>query len=180
MDDREKRARKFARRVFAGATQSLSEKGGKHLWQSHIAVAELDRVLGAAREGDKKALAVLRERGHALRGSGANVPDDFHTFVWEFFLDGAPKGRPGRPPYDFVARNIVIANTIRILIEEFGFCGTRGEASREKGRTVSACRIVEDELPKGHKVGEDAVETIWKDSLAKARMEAAAKARVGS
>jgi hypothetical protein len=142
MDEREKRARGFVRRVFAGATLSLSKEGGRRFFRPHIAVADLALVLEAAREGDKEALEVLRERGRAMRSSGAVAPKDFHLFVWECFLDGEPKGRPGPKPYDYLTRDMIIANTIKILVEEFGFSATRGEVSKQASSTVSACQII--------------------------------------
>jgi hypothetical protein len=171
MDEREKRARERVRRVLAGALVSLSKKGGRQFFRAHIAVAELDVVLAAAREGDKEAIGVLRERGRAMRSSQAIVPDDFHTFVWELFLDGAPKGRPGPKPYDLMTRDMIIAATVKILAQDYGYSPTRGEAAKQASSTVSACQIVSEELPKGHKRSEAEVEQIWKDSEAKARWD---------
>ena len=175
MEEREKRAREYARRVFAGATRSLSEEGGHHFFRSHIAVADIDRIIEAAYEGDPEALWALKARARAMRSTGATAPASLWLFVWECFLGGEPKGRPGRKPYDFLTRDMIIAATVKILVEEFGFPATRGTASKDKSSTVSACQIVAEELPGGHKIGEDAVEAIWKDSPAKARMGKARK-----
>jgi hypothetical protein len=60
---------------------------------------------------------------------------------------------------------------VRVLIEDHGFLGTRGEAAKQNETTVSACQIVSEELPEGHQVSEEAVEAIWKASLSKRRLD---------
>jgi hypothetical protein len=172
MDEQEKRARAFVRRVFAGATKSVTKEGAQQFFRAGIELKPIEELIEGAREGDPKALEVLRARGRALRGSGATAPREFHLFVWECFLDGYPKGRPGPKPYDHLTRDMIIAGMVKIIHEEFGFSATRNEASKDKSSIVSACQIVAEEAPKSLFLTEEVVEAIWKASAAKARMEA--------
>jgi hypothetical protein len=171
VDEQERRARDFVRRVFAGAMKSVTKEGGQQFFRAGIALKPIAQLIEGAREGDPAALEVLRERGRAMRASGMVVPPELWLFVWECFLDGFPKGRPGPKPYDNLLRDAIVANTVKILVEEFGFPATRNAASKEKSSTVSACQILAEEAVKSLMLSEDGVEAIWKDSAAKAQME---------
>ena len=72
-------------------------------------------------------------------------------------------------------RNLIIAGTIKILVQDFGFKATRGEATRERGSRVSACQIVAESLPPGHSRSEVTVNKIWQTFSRQAMARVAGK-----
>jgi predicted NBD/HSP70 family sugar kinase len=67
MDEQEKRARAFVRRVFAGATKSVTKEGAQQFFRAGIELKPIEELIEGAREGDPKALEVLRARTRPAR-----------------------------------------------------------------------------------------------------------------
>lgn len=151
-EDRERRAREYVRRVVKGATRSLSKEGSRKFFRSHLESQGLELLLAIAREGDPDALEFLRDYARGARkatgtGMKMKVPDDFHAFVWDYFIDGPPKGRPGPKPQETLARNIIIKALVPVVSEEFRLNKTRDKSRHDtKDSPLSACAIVAQEM----------------------------------
>jgi hypothetical protein len=87
-----------------------------------------------------------------------NVPDEFHAFVWEYFIDGPPKAPPGPKAQDTLLRDMIVVVLVKIVNEDFGFQVHRAiEHHGSKTGPFSACAIVAQELH----LGESNVQDIW-------------------
>ena len=176
--DNEEAARAAVRRKAPGMQRSLAKEGSHKWWRKYLALTSLPWLIEVASQGDTDALALIRERGRLARARGESVPQELHAFVWDIFLDGEPRRRPGRSPKDRVLRNQLIANLVKIVSTEFGINPYRAEG---KGiRPPSACSIVADELGKVDKsVTEWSVIEVWKDYVANQSEDFPAQFRVG-
>ena len=165
MTDQEKRAREAVRRVRKSAERSLSKDGSRQFFRPHLQVQNVETLVAAAREGNSDALEFLREYARGARKAGMIVPDEFHIFVWDYFINGPPKAPPGPKPQDTLLRDILIVSLVKIVSEEFGL-----QLYRNKDRhdseigPLSACAIVAQELH----LGESNVEEICRDGKANA------------
>ena len=160
MKDQETLAREAIRLNLPGMKRSLSKDGSRQFFRQQLEIQNLDRVIGAARQGNADALAILREHARGARRSGMNVPDDFHAFVWECFIDGPPKAPPGPKPQDTLVRDMIIVALVKVLSEEFGLKPHRNKEFHDsKTSPFSACAIVAQEM--GLTIGEKRVEEIW-------------------
>ena len=65
------------------------------------------------------------------------VPDDFHTFVWDYFIDGPPKARPGPKPPETLLRNIIIKALVPVVTPSFGWTkpATRNATTQKSDRS---------------------------------------------
>jgi hypothetical protein len=157
MTDQEKRAREVARRVFKGTMRSRSKDGSRQFLRPYLQVQDVERLVAMAQEGDPDALEVLREHARGARKAGMKVPDDFHTFVWEYFIDGPPKAPPGPKPQDNLLRDIIIVSLAKIINEEFGLQLYRNKDRHDsEDSPLSACAAVSLEFH----LGESSVEEI--------------------
>ena len=162
-DDREKRAREALRRVKRNLPQLFSKEYNRRFYRTHMEVADADELVALAREGDKDALEILREHAHGARRAGMHVPASLHEFVWEFFIDGPPKAKPGTAPKDTGLKYQTIALLVKIVSKDYGFPEYRNVEHRgEKSGSMSACLLVAQELG----LEERWVEEIWGDRKA--------------
>jgi hypothetical protein len=164
MTDQEKRARETVRRVLSGARGSLSKKGNRQFFRSHLEVQDVEFVIVAAREGDSDAIEILREHARGARRAGMTVPTTFHEFVWEYFIDGPPKARSGPKPQEYgTLRDPIIRSLAKVVAEEFGLPVHRNPAHRNKKTgPVSACALIAQEVG----LSESRVEEIVADGKA--------------
>jgi hypothetical protein len=126
-------------------------------------LAEVDTLVGLAREGDKDALEILREHARGARRAGMNVPDSVHEFVWECFIDGVPPAKSGLSPKDMGLRHQAIAVMVKVVSQDYGFPEYRNVEHRGSTRgPISACSLVAQELD----LEEHSVEKIWADRKA--------------
>ena len=124
--------------VVKGATRSLSKKEAVNL--SLTSAKSGSRVTAdIAREGDPVALEFLRDYARGARkatgtGMKVNVPDDFHAFVWDYFIDGPPKARPGAKLQETLLRNMIIKALVKVVSDEFRLDKTRNKSRHEHKR----------------------------------------------
>jgi hypothetical protein len=158
MTDQERRAREAVRRVLPGIKRSLSKEGSQQFFRSHLQVEDVERLIGAASEGNADALEILREYARGARRAGMFVPDALHAFAWEYFIDGPPKAPPGSKPQDNLLRNMLIVSLVKVVSEEFGIPVYRNVEHRgaEDG-PICALKLVGEELG----LRERGVEEIW-------------------
>ena len=157
-DDREARAREAVRRMARNAPQLFSKEISRKFYRARMEVAEVDTLVALAREGDKDALEILRKHARGASGARMNVPQSFHEFVWEVFIDGPPKAKSGLSPKDMGLKHLTIALMVKIVSQDYGLPEYRNPEHRgaESG-PMSACLLVAQEL--GFK--EPWVEEIW-------------------
>jgi hypothetical protein len=165
VDNKEKQAREAVRRALRNVPWLFTKEGNRRFFRAHWEVMEPEKLVAAAREGDGDAMEILRKYARGARRSGMNVPQAFHEFVWECFIDGPPKAKSGPSPKDTELRK----QTIRILVKivtEYGFNATRNPEHRgSKEGPMTACRIVAEEI--GLKEG--TVEGLWAERGASLR-----------
>ena len=163
-DDREARAREAVRRRMArNAPELFSKDVSRKFYRARRDVAEVDTLVALAREGDKEALEILRKHARGARGAHMNVPQSFHEFVWECFIDGPPPAKSGLSPKDMGLKHLTIALMVKIVSQDYGFPEYRNPEHRgaESG-PMSACLLVAQELG----LKERWVEEIWADRKA--------------
>jgi hypothetical protein len=138
--------------------RSLTKQGSQQFFRSHLQAEDVERLIGAAREGNADALKILQEHARGARRAGMKVPDVFHAFVWEVFIDGPPKAPPGTKPQDMFLRNMLIVALVKVVSEEFGIPVYRNVEHRgvEDG-PICALKLVGEELG----LGERGVGEIW-------------------
>jgi hypothetical protein len=86
------------------------------------------------------------------------VPDDFHAFVWEWFVDGPPKAKSGSSSKDTELRFQTIALLVKTVSRDYGFLEYRNVEHRgRKDGPMTACKLVAEELG----LAERTVEDIW-------------------
>jgi hypothetical protein len=160
LQDRERLAREAVRKAKEKDAWLFSKEGSWAWYVTHMEAESTERLLELAREGDKDAFKILQQRGRDARSTGANVPLDFHTFVWEYFLDGPPKAKSGSNPKDTGLKHLTIALLVNMVRRDYGFPEYRNPEHRdEKTGPMSACRLVAEEL----NLSERTVEDIWRD-----------------
>jgi hypothetical protein len=162
-DNQEARAREAVRRVKRNAPQLFSKEFGRKFYRARMEVADVDTLVGLAREGDKDALDILRKHARGARGARMNVPLSLHEFVWEYFIDGPPPAKSGLSPKDMELKHQTIAIMVKIVSRDYGFPEYRNAEHRgEKCGPISACLLVAQELG----LDERWVEQIWADRKA--------------
>ncbi|MDE5446480.1 hypothetical protein GWG65_34990 [Bradyrhizobium sp. CSA207] len=157
-DDREALAREAVRRMVRNAPQLFSKEISRKFYRVRMEVAEIDTLVALAREGDKDALEILRKHARGASAARTNVPQSFHEFVWEYFIDGPPPAKSGLSPKDMGLKHLTIALMVKIVSQDYGFSEYRNPEHRgEESGPMSACLLVAQELD--HK--ESWVEEIW-------------------
>jgi hypothetical protein len=162
-DEREARAREAVRRMKRNAPQLFSKESSRKFYRARMEVAEVETLVALAREGDKDALEILRKHARGAGGTGMNVPQSLHEFVWECFIDGPPKAKSGSSPKDEGLKHLTIAIMVKIVTQDYGFPEYRNAEHRGR-RTgpISACLLVAQEL----ELSERTVEEIWAERKA--------------
>jgi hypothetical protein len=162
MDDREARVRAAVRRALKRVPWLFSKEGNRQFYRSHMEAEDPKFLVAAAREGDDDAIDILRDYVRGARQAGINVPTVVHEFVWEWFVDGPPKAKPGTSPKDIGLRNLAIALLVKI-VKGYGFPEYRNSEHRgETTGAMSACQMVAEETG----FSERTVEAIWADRKA--------------
>ena len=147
MTDQEKRAREAVRKAMQKLPELFSKGWNRRFFRAHLEVQNVEVLVAAAREGDHDALDILREHARGARKAGMNVPDDFHAFVWEYFIDGPPKAKSGSNSKDSELRFQTIALLVKIVNQDYGFPEYRNPEHRgRKDGPLSACKLVAEEL----------------------------------
>jgi hypothetical protein len=169
-DDRERQAREAVRKVLRNLPWLFSEEGNRRFFRAHLEAADIEFLIMAAREGDTDALDILRKYAAGARRTGMKVPDDLHAFMRDFFIDGPPSGpeviakkKAGTVSKSNDLRYQTIALLVNMVSRDYGFneyC--RPEHRDWKGRPMTACQIVAEELG----LSERTVEDIWADRKA--------------
>ena len=157
-DDQEPRAREAVRRMIRNAPQLFSKEFSRKFYRARMEVAEVDTLVALAREGDKDALKILRTHARGARRARMNVPQSFHEFVWECFIDGPPPAKSGLGPKDMGLKHLTIALMVKIVSQDYGFPEFRNAEHRgARSGPISACLLVAQELG----LDEHWVEEIW-------------------
>jgi hypothetical protein len=160
MTDQEQKAREAVRRVIRNLPDLFSKEGNQRFFRSHMEVQDVEFLVAAAREGDKDAVEILREHARGARRTRMNVPDAFHEFVWEWFIDGPPKAKSGSKSKDSELRKQTIALLVKVVSKDYGFSVYRNTEYRgSNSGPPSAISIVAEELG----LSERTVEDIWAD-----------------
>src|SRR5262245_35841897 len=120
-DNQEARAREAVRRVMRNAPQLFTKEFSRKFYRARMEVAEVDTLVGLAREGDKDALDILRKHARGAHGARMNVPLSLHEFVWEYFIDGPPRAKSGSSPKDSGLRRQAVAVMVKIVSQDYGF-----------------------------------------------------------
>ena len=164
-EDREARAREAVRRMARNSSQLFSKEFSRKFYRARMEVAEVDTLVALAREGDKDALEILREHARGASRARMNVPQSFHEFVWEFFIDGPPPAKSGLSPKDVGLRHLTVALMVKIVSQDYGLPEYRNpEHHGVRSGPISACLLVAQELD----LDERWVEKIWADRKASA------------
>lgn len=168
-DDREKLAREAVRRVLRNLPWLFSEEGNRQFIRRHLEAANIEVLITAAREADADAIDILRKYAGGARRTGMNVPADFHAFVWEWFIDGPPKGtaktKAGTASKGNELRYQTIAVLVKIVNRDYGFPVYRNPEHRdgEDGDgPMCALQLVAEET----RLGYSTVEGHWRDRKA--------------
>ena len=142
--------------------QLFSKEHSRKFYRVRMEVAEVETLVALAREGDKDALEILRKQARGA-SDARNVPQSFHEFVWEYFIDGPPPAKPGSSPKDMGLKHLTIALMAKIVVQDYGLPEYRNPEHRgaESG-PISACLLVAQELG----LDERSVEKIWADRKA--------------
>jgi hypothetical protein len=149
-DTREQQARDAVRRARRNVTWLFSEQENRRFFRRHLEVADIDLLVAAAWEGDKDAFEFLRNYARGARQHpNMHVPPDFHALVWECFIDGPPKAKPGTSSKDTDLTYQTIAILVRMVNRDYGF--------PLHNSSVTAISIVADEL----EMSESRVLKIW-------------------
>jgi|GEM_PF-2441772 hypothetical protein len=147
MDERERAARMAVRKARKNLPDLFSKQGNRRLFRAVLEQQDVNFLLAATREGDKDTLDILRIYGRGARRAGMNVPDDFHAFVWEYFLDGPPRGKSGASSKDIDLRNQAISVLVKIVRDDYGFPEyARPEHRGDPDAPMTACRLVAEEF----------------------------------
>ena len=157
-DNGEKHAREAVRRVVRNLPWLFSEAGNRQFFRAHWEVMDVEFLLMGARAGDKDSIEILRKYAAGARKAGLIVPDDFHAFVWEWFVDGPPKAKSGSSSKDTELRFQTIALLVKTVSRDYGFLEYRNVEHRgRKDGPMTACKLVAEELG----LAERTVEDIW-------------------
>ena len=141
--ERERRAREDVRKAKKNIPWLFDKVASQRFYRAHMERESIERLVELAREGDKDAAEILRNRGRVARSTRAKVPDCFAEFVWEWFLDGPPKAKPGSNPKDLGLRNLIIDRLVKRISRDYGFPEyTPPERRDDSDAHMSACRLV--------------------------------------
>jgi hypothetical protein len=163
MTDNEQRAREAVQKARKNLPSWLFAKdGNRQFFRAHWEIMDADQLVEAAREGDSDALEILREHARGARRTGMRVSDNFHAFVWEYFIDGRPKAKSGPSPKDNDLRYQTIAVLVKTVSTDYGFPEYRNVEHRGEDGPMSACLLVAQEFG----LDERWVEEIWADRKA--------------
>ena len=158
MADQEKLAREAVQKALRNLPWLFSKEGNRQFFLSHLEAQDPEFLVAAAREGDHDALEFLRRYASGARRAGMKVPDAFHEFVWECFIDGLPKAKSGTGPKDTELHYQTIALLVKIVSKDYGFPEYRNVEHRgHNAGPMSACKLVAEELG----LGERWIEEIW-------------------
>ena len=153
--DRVRRAREAVRKM-KNVEWLFTKEGSQFFYAMHQELASIEKLVELAREGDKNAWEILRDRGRDAARSGINVPTCFHEFVWEWFLDGPPKAKPGPSLKDTALNSTALMEVVRIISCDFGFPEyTPYEHRDDPDAPMSACRLVAEEFGLNERTLED-------------------------
>ena len=167
--DREARARAAVRRAKQQHPELFTREGNREFHRAHMQQCDTKKLIEFAAQGSNMAVEILRERAIAAARTGENVPDEFHEFVWAFFVndgpprrlinaDGKVKAIPKTMPTDTDLTYRTIALLVKIVHQEFEFPVYRSSEHRgSTGAPPSAISIVADEVG----LSEQRVEQIW-------------------
>ncbi|PWT73228.1 MAG: hypothetical protein C5B46_05660 [Proteobacteria bacterium] len=163
LEDRERLAREAVRKAVRNAPFLFSKEGSQRFYRHHMEAQDADVLVALARDGDKDALELLKRYASGARRAGLTVPTALHEFVWEYFIDGAPKAKPGSSPKDIGLKHQTIAVLVKIVSQDYGFPEYRNWEHRgEKTGPRSACLLVAEELG----LDEQTVEAVWRERKA--------------
>jgi len=158
LGDRERQAREHLRKIKKNRPTLFTKETSQRLYRAPMERASIEKLVELAREGDKDTIEILQNRGRVARSTRARVPDCFHEFVWEWFLDGPPKAKPGSNPKDTGLKKLTIALCVKIVSQDYGFDEYTSPGRRDDPDVpLSACRLVGQELG----ISERYVEEIW-------------------
>jgi hypothetical protein len=159
LQDRERLAREAVQKVKKNAAPLLfSQETSQQFFRTRMEVENIDMLVALARDGDKEAVEILRKYARGARRTGIKVPTDLHEFVWEWFIDGAPKAKSGTNPKDTELRYQTIARLVKVVSRDYGFPEYNGPETRDNpDAPMTACQIVADELDLSVRT----VEKIW-------------------
>ena len=156
--NQEQAAREAVRKVVKNAAGLFTKEFGQRFFRARMERESIEKLVEFAREGDKDAVEILVTRGRVARSTRANVPDCFHEFIWEWFLDGPPKAKSGTSPKDTWLRYQTIALLVKMVSQDYGFPEySRPEHRDNPDAPMTACQIVADELGLSVRT----VEKIW-------------------
>jgi hypothetical protein len=156
--NQEQAAREAVRKTVKNAAPLFSKETSQRFFRARMERESIEKLVEFAREGDKDAAEILVNRGRVARSTRAKVPDCFHEFIWEWFLDGPPKAKSGSSPKDTELRYQTIALLVDIVNRDYGFPEYRNVEHRgKKTGAMSACLLVAEELD----LDERWVEEIW-------------------
>jgi hypothetical protein len=159
-NDREARARAAVRRALKNVPWLFSKEGNRQFFRPHLETEDSRFLVMAAREGDADAIEILRKYARGARQAGVNVPAELHEFVWEWFIEGPPKAKPGTSSKDLDLRYQAIGVLVKIVHQDYGFPEYRSPEHRGNATgPMSACLLVALELG----LSERTVEVIWAD-----------------
>ena len=165
MDNKEKQAREAVRRARKNVPWLFTKEGNRRFFRGHWETMEPEKLIAAAREGDEDAIEIIKKYGRGARQTGMNVPQAFHEFVWDYFLDGPPKTKSGPSPKDTELRKQAIRLLVKI-VTEYGFNVSRNTEYRgSKDGPMTAQRLVAEELG----LDETTVTDLWNERGASLR-----------
>ena len=125
----------------------FDKEASRRFYRAHMEGESIERLVELAREGDKDAIEILQNRGRVARSTRARVPDCFHEFVWEWFLDGPPKAKSGLSPKDLGLRNSITDRLVKMISRDYGFPEYPNPEYRgDSDAPMTACRIVGEEF----------------------------------
>jgi hypothetical protein len=156
--ERERLAREALRKAKKNAAALFTKETSRKKYRGHMERESIERLVELARAGDREAAEILQDRGRVARSLGTILPRCFWEFVWEWFLDGPPKGNPGSNPKDTGVRYSTLAVLVYTMNKEYGFPEyTPPERRDDPDAPISACRLVAEE----YELSESMVEKIW-------------------
>jgi hypothetical protein len=162
-DDREQHAREAVRRAKRNLPWMFSKEGNREWYRAHLARQTPEFLVAAGWEGDEDCIDLLRKYAREARRTGQEVPRELAELVWELFIDGKPKAKPGSSAKDSSLRNLGIALLVKIVRDDFGFPEYRNPEYRgETEGPMTGCRLVAEEMG----LSESRVEKIWTDRKA--------------
>jgi hypothetical protein len=156
LDNREKLAREAVRKIVKNLPWLDSKEESRRFYRAKMEAGSIERLVAAAREGDKDAVEILRDHARAIAGTDEIAPKCFHEFVWEWFIDGPPKARPGSGPKDTGLKNLTIRRLVKMISRDYSFPErTAYERRNDPDAPMTACRLVGEELRLDERTVED-------------------------